>query len=364
MPGHSLLHLHHADAQRHVHACTVPDRPPVADSVRSRRACEIGRGAGGRVVPLLPSAEPRDLQLEERRGVRGYPLARDPAPCRRVSCLLRGGGASPGVPSLLSERFQVILSAPAILAPAAVFLLSLLLALYLTPIFRDAARRFGIVDAPDGKLKTQKNPVPYLGGVAVFAAVLFPVSLFLQFSDKVSGLLLACSIIVLLGLIDAIGWLSAPVKLLVQVTAVFLMMKSGIRIRIEAFPPLLCVALTFLWMIVMTNGFNLIDVMDGLAAGVATVSALALAVVFVLQGNRMGLILCLSLVGALLGFLRFNRPPAQIYLGDTGSLLIGFLLGGLAIEGDYTARNPYGWLTALAIFSVPLFEIAFVSWLR
>ncbi len=258
----------------------------------------------------------------------------------------------------------MILSAPAILAPAAVFLLSLLLALYLTPIFRDAARRFGIVDAPDGKLKTQKNPVPYLGGVAVFAAVLFPVSLFLQFSDKVSGLLLACSIIVLLGLIDDIGWLSAPVKLLVQVTAVFLMMKSGIRIRIEAFPPLLCVALTFLWMIVMTNGFNLIDVMDGLAAGVATVSALALAVVFVLQGNRMGLILCLSLVGALLGFLRFNRPPAQIYLGDTGSLLIGFLLGGLAIEGDYTARNPYGWLTALAIFSVPLFEIAFVSWLR
>ena len=142
------------------------------------------------------------------------------------------------------------------------------------------------------------------------------------------------------------------------------MMKSGIRIRIEAFPPLLCVALTFLWMIVMTNGFNLIDVMDGLAAGVATVSALALAVVFVFQGNRMGLILCLSLVGALIGFLRYNRPPAQIYLGDTGSLLIGFLLGGLAIEGDYTARNPYGWFTALAVFAVPLFEIVFVSWLR
>lgn len=257
-----------------------------------------------------------------------------------------------------------MLSGAGILAAAAAFLLSFLLALYLTPIFRDAARQFGIVDAPDGKLKTQKEKVPYLGGVAVFAAVLFPVSLFLQFSDKVAGLLLACSIIVLLGLIDDIGRLSPRVKLLVQVIAVFVMMKSGIRIRIEAFPPLLCIALTFFWMIVITNGFNLIDVMDGLAAGVAAVSALALAVVFLLQGERMGLILCLSLVGALLGFLRYNRPPAQIYLGDTGSLLIGFLLGGLAIDGDYTVRNPYGWFTVLAIFAVPLFETAFVSWLR
>ena len=258
----------------------------------------------------------------------------------------------------------MIPSAAAILAPASAFLLSLLLALYLTPVFRDAARQFGIVDAPDGKLKTQKDAIPYLGGVAIFAAVLFPVSIFLQFSDRVSGLLLACSIIVLLGLIDDIGRLSPRVKLLVQMIAVFLMVKSGIRVRIEAFPPLLCVGLTFLWMAVMTNGFNLIDVMDGLAAGVAAVSALGLGVVFILQGNRMGVILCLSLVGALLGFLRYNRPSAQIYLGDTGSLLICFLLGGLAIEGDYTGRNPYGWLTALSVFAVPLFEIAFVSWLR
>lgn len=244
------------------------------------------------------------------------------------------------------------------------FLLSLLLSLYLTPIFRDAARRFGIVDSPDGVLKNQKEPVPYLGGIAVFAAVLFTVSIFLQFSDKVSGLLLASSVIVLLGLVDDIGRLSPRIKLLVQIIAVFLMMKAGIRIRIGAFPPLVCVALTFLWMIVMTNGFNLIDVLDGLAAGVGAVSCAFLAVVFVWQRHEMGLILCLSLAGALLGFLRYNRPPAQIYLGDTGSLLIGFLLGGLAIEGDYTARNPYGWFTAVAIFSVPLFEIAFVSWLR
>ncbi|HEX9191682.1 MAG TPA: MraY family glycosyltransferase [Candidatus Deferrimicrobiaceae bacterium] len=244
------------------------------------------------------------------------------------------------------------------------FLLSLLLSLYLTPIFRDAARKFGIVDAPDGVLKTHGETIPYMGGVAVFAAVLFSVSLFLRFSDKVSGLLLASSVIVLLGLIDDIGRLSPRIKLLVQMIAVFLMLKSGIRIRIGAIPPLACVALTFLWMLVMTNGFNLIDVMDGLAAGVATVSSAFLAAVFALQRHEMGLILCLSLLGALLGFLRYNRPPAQIYLGDTGSLFIGFLLGGLAIEGDYTARNPFGWLTAVAIFAVPLFEIAFVSWLR
>ena len=253
---------------------------------------------------------------------------------------------------------------PVILSAAASFAVSLLLSLYLTPIFRDSAHRFGIVDRPDGVLKNQRQPVSYLGGLAVFAAVLFPASIFLTFDDRLTGLLLASSIVVLLGLIDDIGKLSPRIKLLVQVIAVFLMMKSGIRIRVEALPPLLCVGLTFLWMILMTNGFNLIDVMDGLAAGVGFVSAAALSVVFYLQGNPMGVILCLSLCGALAGFLRYNRSPAQIYLGDTGSLLLGFLLGGLAIGGEYTLRNRLGWMTALAIFAVPLFEIFFLSYLR
>ncbi len=250
------------------------------------------------------------------------------------------------------------------ISAAAAFATSLLLALYFTPIFRDSARRFGIVDRPDGGLKTQKEPVPYLGGLAVFSAVLFPAAIFLQFSDRLTGLLLASAIVVMLGLIDDIGRLSPRIKLVVQVIAVFLMIKSGIRIRVGFLPPLLCVALTFLWMLLMTNGFNLIDVMDGLAGGVGSVAAVALSIVFLLQENLMGVVISLSLAGALLGFLHYNRPPAQIYLGDTGSLFLGFLLGGLAIGGKYTLRNPLGWLTALSIFAVPLFEILFLSYLR
>ncbi|MBK5095478.1 MAG: hypothetical protein JJE32_07340, partial [Deltaproteobacteria bacterium] len=123
-------------------------------------------------------------------------------------------------------------------AAGAAFATSLLLALYLTPIFRDSARRFGIVDRPDGELKTQKEPVPYLGGLAVFSAVLFPVSIFLRFSDELMGLLLASTIVVMLGLIDDIGRLSPRIKLVVQVVAVFLMIKSGIRIRVGFLPPL------------------------------------------------------------------------------------------------------------------------------
>ncbi len=251
-----------------------------------------------------------------------------------------------------------------LLAGAAAFVASLLLALYLTPIFRESAIRFRILDKPDGALKTQKQPVPYLGGLAIFGAVLIPVAMFLQFSDTVMGLLLASTLVLLLGLMDDIGRLSPRIKLLVQVIAVFLMLKSGIRIRIAFLPPIVSVGLTFLWMLLLTNGFNLIDVMDGLAAGVACVSATALAVIFFLQEDRIGVVLCLSLAGALLGFLRYNRPPAQIYLGDTGSLFLGFLLGGLALGADYTLRNPLGWLSAVAIFSVPLFEIVFISYLR
>jgi UDP-GlcNAc:undecaprenyl-phosphate/decaprenyl-phosphate GlcNAc-1-phosphate transferase len=250
------------------------------------------------------------------------------------------------------------------LAGGAALIVSMLLSLYLTPLFRDSARRFGIVDRPDGALKTQEKAVPYFGGLAVYLAMLLPGAIFVQFSDTVMGLLLASSIIILLGLVDDICGLSPRIKLLGQVIAVFLLIKSGIRIRIEQFPPILNIALTFLWMIVMTNGFNLIDVMDGLSGGVACVSAAAMGLVFLSNGNRIGFVLCAALLGSLLGFLRFNRPPAQIYLGDTGSLFLGFFLGGLAIRGDYTDYNPLGWLTPLALFSVPLFEIAFVSWLR
>ncbi len=255
-------------------------------------------------------------------------------------------------------------AASTVLSGAAAFAASLLLALYLTPIFRDSAIRFGILDRPDGALKTQKEPVPYLGGLAIFGAVLFPVAIFLQFSDTVMGLLLASTLVILLGLIDDIGRLSPRIKILVEVIAIFLMLKSGIRIRIAFLPPIVCVGLTFFWMLLLTNGFNLIDVMDGLAAGVACVSAAALSLIFFLQEDRIGVILCVSLAGALLGFLRYNRPPAQIYLGDAGSLFLGFLLGGLALGGDYTLRNPLGWLSAFAIFAVPLFEIIFISYLR
>lgn len=250
------------------------------------------------------------------------------------------------------------------MAVAAAFATSLLLSLYLTPIFREAAERMGIVDRPDGGLKRQKEPVPYLGGLAVFVAVILPVAIFLDLSDRLVGLLFASSIIVLLGLVDDIGVLSPKIKLLGQVIAIFLMMKSGVRIRLEVVPPIACIALTFLWMLVMTNGFNLIDVMDGLSSSVATVCAIAMGIVMILQGNFMGVVVCVCLVGALAGFLRFNVAPARIYLGDTGSMFIGFLLGGLAVSGDYTRANAWGFLAAPAIFAVPLFEIVFVSWLR
>jgi UDP-GlcNAc:undecaprenyl-phosphate GlcNAc-1-phosphate transferase len=247
---------------------------------------------------------------------------------------------------------------------AAVFVLSLSFSLFLTPVFRDAALRFGIVDAPDGELKRQKEPVPYLGGLAFFASVLFPLSAVVAFSDKTMGILLGASVIVLLGLIDDIGRLSPGIKLLVQVMAVFLLMRCGIRIRLEFLPPLADVALTFLWMLLLVNGFNLIDVMDGMAATVGAVSSFFLFLLLAWNGLRTDALLALAVAGALLGFLRFNRHPAQIYLGDAGSLAIGFLLGALAMQGRYTDVHPTGLLSTLFLFSVPLFEIAFLSWVR
>ncbi len=246
----------------------------------------------------------------------------------------------------------------------AVLVLSLSLSLFLTPVFRDAALRFGIVDAPDGALKRQREPVAYLGGLAFFSSVLFPLSAVVAFSDKTMGILLGASVIVLLGLIDDIGRLSPGIKLLVQMLAVFLLLRCGVRIRIEYFPPLVNIAATFLWMIVLVNGFNLIDVMDGMAATVGAVSSFFLFLLLAWNGLHTDALLALAVTGALLGFLRFNRHPATIYLGDAGSLTIGFLLGALAMQGRYTDVHPTGLFSTVFLFAVPIFEIVFLSWIR
>jgi UDP-GlcNAc:undecaprenyl-phosphate GlcNAc-1-phosphate transferase len=245
-----------------------------------------------------------------------------------------------------------------------VFALAFILGLYFTPVARQAALRFGIVDHPDGGLKQQAEPVPYLGGVAVFLAYLISLGTVLQFDHLLLGLLLAGTLTLLVGLIDDFGVLTPLAKLAGIGVAVFALLRSGAVIELAEVPPSLRWPLAALWLLAIANAFNLLDVMDGLAAGVGAIAAVAMAVVAVAT-DELGLAAAsLALAGALGGFAVFNFNPARIYLGDAGSLAVGITLGAVALALRWSDRSPAGFLAPLAILVVPLADTAYVSVLR
>jgi UDP-GlcNAc:undecaprenyl-phosphate/decaprenyl-phosphate GlcNAc-1-phosphate transferase len=245
-----------------------------------------------------------------------------------------------------------------------VFVLALLLALYFTPVARQAALRFGIVDHPDGHLKQQAEPVPYLGGLAVFLAYLIALGVVLQFDHMLLGLLLAGTLTLLVGLVDDFGVLTPVAKLTGLGVAVFALLRSGAVIELAEVPVSLRWPLAALWLLAVANAFNLLDVMDGLAAGVGAVAAVAMAIVAATTDQLPLAAAALALAGALCGFAVFNFHPARIYLGDAGSLAVGITLAAIALAVRWSDQSPAGFFAPLAILVVPLADTAYVSVLR
>ena len=244
------------------------------------------------------------------------------------------------------------------------FVLSLFLSLYLTPVFREAALKFGIVDRPSGPLKKHAEPVPYLGGLAVYLSFLLTTAFIYQYSREVLGILLAGAIIVILGLVDDLGVLSPSVKLFGQLVAATVLVKASIYIKLSILPAWVAVALTILWVMAITNAFNLIDIMDGLASGVGAIAALVLVIINYQSGKELIVPLSVALAGSLIGFLRHNFKPAKIYLGDTGSLFIGLMLAALSMNGAYTRVSLVGVLAPILILGVPVFDMLLVIYIR
>jgi len=244
------------------------------------------------------------------------------------------------------------------------FILAVGLSLYITPIVIEAALKYDIVDRPDGLLKNHDRPTAYLGGLAVYLAFLFTLALTFDFSSEVLGILLAGSMIVMLGVIDDLRPLGPGLKLIGQAVAVLVLMRAGLYIKIAVLPPGIALVLTSFWLMATINAFNIIDIMDGLSSSIAFIAAAVLFIVALLNRQAMMAILAVSLGGALIGFLRYNLQPARIYLGDAGSMLLGLTLGALAMMGHYSEHNYVGYLAPLLILGVPLFDTSYVMFLR
>src|SRR5437016_1842463 len=246
----------------------------------------------------------------------------------------------------------------------AAFILSFVFSLYWTPVMRKAALQLGIVDQPDGKLKTHGETVPYFGGLAVYIAFLLTVGVFTDFGQETLGLLLAGSIALMVGLIDDFGVLTPTQKLLGQMLAALVLVKSGTYIKLTYLPVWVAIPLSVLWILAVMNALNIIDILDGLASGVAAIAALSIAIANFISGRHAVAFLCIVLCGAILGFLRHNFHPAKIYLGDAGSLFIGFMLASLSMNAGYTRVNLLAVISPVLILGIPLFDLSLVVYIR
>jgi UDP-GlcNAc:undecaprenyl-phosphate GlcNAc-1-phosphate transferase len=244
------------------------------------------------------------------------------------------------------------------------FSLSFFLTLYGTPLAQRVALRYNLMDVPDGKLKKHARPVPYMGGVIVYFAFISPISLMFNFNQQLLGILFASSILLLVGLFDDLKALTPGIKFLFQIVVTYILLKSGINIDVIFFPKWLDILLSFFWILTIINAFNIIDIMDGLAASIGALSSLTIFIISLYNSNYLISILSLSLAATLLAFLKFNWEPARIYLGDAGSMIIGLIIGSLTMMVSYTRFNKLAFFSGLLILAIPLFDLIFVIILR
>src|SRR5712691_4022129 len=248
---------------------------------------------------------------------------------------------------------------------------SLLICLALTPLCRDIFTRAGLLDQPDQLRKTHARPVPRMGGVPIAIAYVGSFLLLLlspfnagsvlgQHLPLVWKLLPAAGLIFATGLIDDLYGLKSRQKLLGQVAAALSAYWGGVQALTLAGHPVdhwWCLPLTVLWLVGCSNAFNLIDGVDGLAAGLGLFATLTMAIAALLHGNLTLAIATAPLAGALLGFLRYNFNPASIFLGDSGSLLVGFLLGCYGVLWSQKSATLLGMTAPLMALSIPILDV-------
>ncbi len=206
---------------------------------------------------------------------------------------------------------------------AFVFVIAQLFCWYFVPVMIVAAKKLGMLDLPDGKIKNHSVPVPYLGGVAVYIAFIAPLALFLPFESTLIWFLLGTTFLLFIGLVDDFNVLTPSKKFLGQLFAVICFLKGGIYLKSQFFSRCTTLFISGFWMLSVINAFNLVDVMDGLSSSMALVAAATFFVISLILGNYSLAVLFVAILGALIPFLYYNRHPARIYLGDAGSLFLG-----------------------------------------
>ncbi len=247
----------------------------------------------------------------------------------------------------------------------AAFTAALAMAFGFTPIALRFARRKRILDHP-GDYKKQESAVPYLGGLAIVGsfAIVVIVGTFLRplatFSAQVP-LMIGCALVLsIMGLIDDLRGINPGLRLILEVAAAVALFYSGIKVEIFPGVEAANLAVTVLWVVGITNAFNLLDNMDGLSAGVAVIASLFLFAIAAANGQVLVGALAIALAGCALGFLRHNFHPARIYMGDAGSLFLGFMLAVIGLKLKFTSPVRVTFLVPILVLGIPIFDTVLV----
>lgn len=240
-----------------------------------------------------------------------------------------------------------------------IFLLSLLLSYFVTPLVGFIATAFKVIDEP-AKNKFHKKPTPRLGGVAIFIGYSVPLILINGFDGGARTILLGGFLILIIGILDDIRRVSAVYKLIFIFIVTLLLAGQGIGLRLFHDLPAVNFLLTLLWVAGVTSAFNAVDNMDGLAAGLALISAVTFFII-ALRTSQWALAgLSAALIGSTLGFLRHNFHPAKIFMGDSGSLFLGFTLASLGFMGEWSENPVKASIIPILVLGVPVFDLTYI----
>ncbi len=261
--------------------------------------------------------------------------------------------------------------------PFLAIILSLAIAWVLVPRMSGFAQRVGLIDQPDDSRKLHKNPIPMVGGIAIFlttafvGAVLIAASAYADSEAYYSsdllefgGLLVGSGLLLLVGIADDIVGIRGRQKLLGQMLAIAVLVACGfhfdhftflkMKIQFGVFSTIV----VFLWMLAAINSVNLLDGADGFATTVGIIMSLSLSAMSIYQDKYIDAVITMSLAGALIAFLKYNFPPAKAFLGDSGSMLIGFVLGAMAIRCTFKQPAFYAFTAPIALLAIPFIDTA------
>lgn len=245
------------------------------------------------------------------------------------------------------------------------FTIALAVAYFATPTVKELAIKAGAMDAPDAR-KVHKEPIPRMGGLAIYVGFVVAILSSMHMSREIAGLLLGGTVILIVGIIDDMKQISAKTKLFGQILAAMIPLLFGVKIEWLTNPfgdmiylDYLATPLTVFWIVGLTNTVNLIDGLDGLAAGVSTIAAITILMVALQQNFWVVAILTAALAGSALGFLQHNFNPAKIFMGDTGSMFLGYMLAGISVLGTVKSAATIALVVPIVALGLPIMDTAF-----